>query len=235
MRAHYLQHVPFEGLGAIEPWLQDRGATLSRTRLFAGESLPRPDDPDILIVMGGPMSVNDEADLPWLVDEKRFIGACIEHGIPVLGICLGAQLIAASAGAAVRPAAHHEIGWWPVHGVGRDRPDRPAALHFPAEEVVFQWHGDTFDLPAGAIRLSESPVCPNQAFLLGSNVVGLQYHLETTPETAARLVEHCADELVDGPWIQDGDTILAAQAADYARLHRRLTPILEFLTAPLRA
>lgn len=218
----------------MEPWLLERGATLSRTRLFAGERLPRTDELDLLIVMGGPMSVNDEAELPWLVEEKRFIAACIERGTPVLGICLGAQLIAASVGAAVYPARYKEIGWWPVQGVGRDRPDRPAALHFPADEVVFQWHGDTFDLPRGAVRLAESPVCPNQAFILGAHVVGLQYHLETTPEAAADMVEHCAEELVEGPWIQDAETILAAQPQDFERLHRRLIPILEYLTARLR-
>jgi GMP synthase-like glutamine amidotransferase len=103
MRAHFFQHVPFEGLGSIESWLRDAGAKATGTRFFKAEPLPRLDDIDLLIVMGGPMSVNDEADLPWLASEKRFIRRAIEEGKAVVGVCLGAQLIANAMGARVYP------------------------------------------------------------------------------------------------------------------------------------
>src|SRR5690606_3581623 len=129
MRAHYLQHVPFEGLGSIEPWLRARGFSVTATRFFEDPALPDPRGIDLLVVMGGPMSVNDDASLPWLVDEKRFVRAAIDANIPVLGICLGAQLIASAMGARVQPGREKELGWFPVqavhaaHAPGLARPD----------------------------------------------------------------------------------------------------------------
>ncbi len=114
MRAHYLQHVPFEGLGSIKSWLKKSGYEISNTQFFNSKVLPSIDEIDLLVVMGGPMSVNDEAKYPWLVEEKKFIRNTIEAGKSVLGICLGAQLIASSMGVKVFSNSEKEIGWFPV-------------------------------------------------------------------------------------------------------------------------
>jgi GMP synthase-like glutamine amidotransferase len=197
--AHCFQHVPFEGLGSIGPWLYTNGYTVTTTRFFAGEPLPRLDDVDLLIVMGGPMSVNDERDLSWLVDEKRFVREAVGAGKPVLGICLGAQLIASAMGARVYPNRVKEIGWLSVFGVPSDS---PSVFRFPPVADVFHWHGETFDLPPGAVRLARSEHCENQAFQLGRRTLGLQFHLETTRDSACALVEHCRSELVPSATVQ---------------------------------
>src|SRR5436190_9205581 len=114
LKVHILQHVPFEGVGSMEPWLRSRGASVGFTRFFESWSLPEMDDVDFVIAMGGPMSVNDEATLPWLVAEKQFIREAVQQGVPLLGVCLGAQLIASALGSRVYPNAHREIGWFDI-------------------------------------------------------------------------------------------------------------------------
>ncbi len=226
MRVYYLQHVPFEALGSIEPWLEENGFTVNATRLFAGEKLPAAEDVDFLIVMGGPMSVNDEQQHPWLVAEKNFIGEMIAMGRPVLGICLGAQLIASAMGARVYQNPLKEIGWFPVRGI----PSRDEAFFsFPSSTPVFHWHGETFDLPAGATLLAESDVCRNQAFQIGSSVIGLQFHLETTRQSAETMVKHCANELVPASCVQSGEEILAASPERYRAINRLMADILSYL------
>ena len=128
MRAHCLQHVPFEGLGNIEPWLASAGAEIAYTRMFEAAELPGLDRFDLLVVMGGPMSVNDEERFPWLVREKEFLRTVIDAGKPVFGVCLGAQLIASAMGARVYKNREPEIGWFPVHGVASED---PRAFAFP--------------------------------------------------------------------------------------------------------
>ena len=177
MRAHYLQHVEFEGLGIIEDSLRARGVEVSGTRLYAGDSLPALDDIDLLVVMGGPMSVNDEAELPWLAAEKAFIRQALTADKRVLGVCLGAQLIASALGQRVYLGAEKEIGWLPIYG---NTHLNGAAFHFPDQIDVLHWHGETFDLPAGAVLLASSEVCRHQAFQLGRSVIGLQFHPEVT-------------------------------------------------------
>jgi GMP synthase-like glutamine amidotransferase len=228
MRAHVFQHVPFEGPGSIAPWLEARGATIGVTRFFQNDPLPKIEEIDFLVVMGGPMSVNDERVLPWLVTEKRFIREMIDHGKPVLGICLGAQMIANVLGAKVYPNPEKEIGWWPVQSTpGADHPH--AVFRFPDHCVVFHWHGETFDLPQGAVRLAKSAACANQAFQFGANVIGLQFHLETTPASARELVANCRDELVPGKYIQSGSAILAAPPEQYATINALMEQVLAFL------
>ncbi|MCK5862638.1 MAG: gamma-glutamyl-gamma-aminobutyrate hydrolase family protein, partial [Candidatus Hydrogenedentes bacterium] len=182
MRAHYLQHVPFEGLGSIESRLHSSGYEISSTQLFESPEFPALEEIDLLLVMGGPMSVNDEEIYPWLSQEKEFIRRAIDMKKPVLGVCLGAQLIANVLGARVYQNSEKEIGWWPVHGT----PVPSSSLfQFPASIQAFHWHGETFNLPAGATLLASSTACKNQAFQIGTSVIGLQFHLETTPESAA--------------------------------------------------
>ena len=228
MRAHYLQHVPFEGLGSIETWLREAGHTIDSTRFFAAEALPTIDQLDLLVVMGGPMSVNDEKAFSWLSPEKAFIRAVVDAGKPVLGVCLGAQLIASALGAEVTSNPVKEIGWFPVEGVA---PSDAATFRFPPSAEVFHWHGETFSLPAGATRLARSVGCENQAFQIGRSVIGLQFHLETTPESARAIVANCRDELVPAPYVQSEAQILAVGGERYADIHRLMGDVLAYLCA----
>lgn len=192
MRVHVLQRVPFEGLGSIEAWLWHRGARFSYTKFFESALLPPLTDIDFVIALGGPMSVNDEMQFPWLHDEKHFIAEAIKSNKAVLGICLGAQLIASALGARVYPSPEKEIGWFPVLA----EPVLPGTFVFPEKTNVFHWHGETFDLPSGALHLGTSPACQNQAFQVGDRVIGLKFHLEITPKSAKAIVSHYANELL---------------------------------------
>ena len=158
MRIHYLQHVRFEGLGCIETWAQSEKHSLTGTHFFQNDPLPELGNLDWLIVMGGPMGVADEQKYPWLTTEKRFIEKAIRDGKTVLGICLGAQLIADVLGARVYSIQHKEIGWFPIELT--DEGQRSSLLGFiPDQFDVFHWHGDTFDLPDGATHLARSEAC----------------------------------------------------------------------------
>ncbi len=210
MKLHYLQHVPFEGLGSIASWAKARRAQISRTRLFADEALPSADEIDLLVVMGGPMGVYDERDYPWLIREKAFLKQAIDTGTQILGICLGAQLIAEVLGARVYPNNHKEIGWFPIEGV-RAVPSGSIEKVISNAGEVFHWHGDTYDLPNGATHLAKSHACKNQAFSVGNQILALQFHLETTPDAARALIGHCGDEIVDAPYIQPAREILKNQ------------------------
>lgn len=225
-RAHYFQHVPFEGLGSIEPWLVSNGFELTGTRFYESAELPQPDAVDFLVIMGGPMNVDQEGAHPWLVREKQFIRQTIALGKPVLGVCLGAQLIASAMGSRIFPNPAREIGWFPVHATpGTGDP----AFRFPDSEIVFHWHGETFDLPPGAVRLARSEACENQAFQLGRRVIGLQFHLETTPELANGIVTNCRNELVPAKFVQTEDEILSATPDRYASVNSLMDRLLLYL------
>lgn len=227
MRVHILQHVAFEGPGSASAWLTARGARVDYTRFFdAGPELPDPRPLDLIIALGGPMSVNDEQAHPWLREEKRFLGEAIHHGTPILGICLGAQLIAAACGARVRAARSKEIGWHPVTAVPGGE---SGCFAFPVHTTVLHWHGETFDLPEGAVQLARSAACENQAFQLGRSVVGLQFHLEATPDSVDLLIRNCGHELVDGPWIQSEADIRAAPPSTYQTINALLSDLLYHL------
>ena len=160
------------------------------------------------------MNVDQEADYPWLASEKSLIRAAIEAGKYVIGVCLGAQLIAQVLGAEVRQAAHKEIGWFPIHPSA----DCPAVLQLPDGLRVLHWHGDTFTLPAGARPIASSAACQNQGFLYQDRVLALQCHLEMTPQALALLVAACSNELRDAPYVQSAPGILAEPATSYSRM-----------------
>ena len=226
MKAHILQHVPFEDIGSMASWLDERGAEVNYTRFFEGAALPQMKNLDLVIAMGGPMSVNDESSLPWLRPEKQFIRDAAEKGVPVLGVCLGAQLIASAHGARVYRNRYKEIGWYPIEAT----PGPADTFRFPEKCTVFHWHGETFDLPSGAVRLAKSAACENQAFQIGRHVIGLQFHLETTPKSAKAILDNCADELVPGPYVQTASEMRAVKDTAYAEINGLMAGVLSYLT-----
>jgi GMP synthase-like glutamine amidotransferase len=176
--------------------------------------------------MGGPMSVNDEDEFPWLVSEKQFICEAIHLGKPILGICLGAQLIASATGARIYRNSLKEIGWFPIYGISSN--DR-SIFSFPPSVQVFHWHGETFDLPSGATRLAKSDKCENQAFQISKSVIGLQFHLETTSEAAREIVSNCRNDLVPSEYIQTEQEILSVKPERYKSINQLMGNILSFL------
>lgn len=227
MRIHHLQHVPFEGLGSIESVLREKGHQLSATHLYAGQPLPSVTDIDWLIVMGGPMGVHDEESYPWLKMEKQFIRQVIESGKIVLGICLGAQLIAAALGAKVYRNQHREIGWFKISRA-LEAADSILATALPDRVEAFHWHGDSFDIPAGAKRLAASEACRNQGFILEDRIVGLQFHLETTLQSAAALIANCKAELDGSRYVQTATEMLADNRK-FATINQVMLSVLDML------
>ena len=208
MRIHYLQHVPFEDAGNIEVWAAARGHSLTRTRLDLNERLPAQHSIDWLVVMGGPMNIYEHDRHPWLVREKEFLRESIDRGTLVLGVCLGAQLAADVLGGPVTRNRQKEIGWYEVALTAEGRKS-PIFEGFPCPFPAFHWHGDTFAIPPGAVRIAGSEACANQAFQYGDRVVGLQFHLDYSSAGIQRMIRHCGDELVDGPTIQNPQELLA--------------------------
>ena len=228
MRIHYLSHVPFEQLGAMQAWFLERGMVISHSLLFEGASLPEADDIDVLVVMGGPMGADDDAQYPWMEQEKALIKTCIAAGKKVLGICLGAQLIARVLGAPVTSNPDKEVGWFPVYPTTAGKDDSIGKLFTPQANVL-HWHGDTFGIPNGAVHLLESQGCRHQAFRYGDHVLALQFHLELEAENAAALCDACPEDLEEGRWVEDRTTLLQdAQRFEDARnlLGRVLTAFL---------
>jgi GMP synthase-like glutamine amidotransferase len=192
----------------MESYFLKRGYQLSSTHFNLGNSLPAIAEFDWLIVVGGPMGVYNEIQFPWLKEEKSFIREAIDAGKTVLGICLGAQLIADALGAGVFKNQYREIGWFPIESkIHFD--DSGLTDIFPEKLEVFHWHGDTFEIPEGAKLLASSEACRNQGFILDNRVVGLQFHLETTPESAAALIQNCRAELDGSKYVQSGDEMLS--------------------------
>jgi GMP synthase-like glutamine amidotransferase len=227
MRIHYLQHVPFEGLGYIQDWLTVNGHSISSTRLYENPvMMPSLHDFDGLVIMGGPMNVSEEGKYPWLSAEKELIRQAITAGKKILGICLGAQLIAAAAGGKVFPHTVKEIGWFPVHF-------QPSLAEWSGreitpEQVFFHWHGDTYTLPAGFINHASTKACGQQLYTSGDNIMGMQFHPEMTAAGVQALVENDGDELQEKPFIQTGETILST-LQHFENAHALMAILLERL------
>lgn len=228
MRFHLLQHVSFEGPAAIASWISEKNHTLTTTKFFQDDLLPDQDDFDYLIVMGGPMGVEDVEQYPWLVEERRFIQQSIAAGKYILGICLGAQLIARASGARVISNRHREIGWF---AITIEESRLPVVLQdvFPAGVEVFHWHGDTFDIPDGARHFAASEACENQGFILDDRVIGLQFHIETTPDSAALLVQNCSEELDGSTYVQSATEIMS-DSTRFGEVNRVLFRMMDALT-----
>lgn len=221
MRIHTLQHVPFEGPANFAQWFSSRGHSMASTPIYEnGASLPPLDSFDFLLIMGGPMSVNDEREFPWLADEKRFVEKAVNAGKTIVGVCLGAQMIASVLGSRVYRNREKEIGWFPVR-LTDEGLKSPLFKGFPGQFTVFHWHGETFDIPAGASRLAESSACANQAFEYGGRVVGLQFHMETDAPGAGKLIENCGGEIKPSPFIQGAQEMMVKHER-FAELSRNL-------------
>ena len=205
LRIHCLQHVPFEGPAYVATWAQDNGHSMSFTKFWVNDRLPDLKAFDWLLIMGGPMNIDDDDRFAWLSKEKEFVSKCIARGKTIIGICLGAQLLAHCAGAKVFKNPQKEIGWFPLTVTDEGK----SILGLPEESIVFHWHGDTFELPEGAIRLAENEACKNQAFLLNDNVLGLQFHCEMTEESLKEITEACFNEIVEDEYVQSAASILS--------------------------
>lgn len=197
MRIHYFQHVPFEGLGTIKQWVHEQGHSLTSTRLFDGEDFPELDQIDWLIIMGGPMSAYEDEKYPWLEREKNYIHQAIVAKKRVLGICLGAQLIANALGESVTRAPQKEIGWHTIN-LG----SHALLSGIESKQMAFHWHSDTFSVPEEAQAIASSEATPNQGFVYHDRVVALQFHLEMTEHIVNNLVDRFASELIPAQWIQ---------------------------------
>lgn len=201
LNIHYFQHVPFEGLGSIEEWCKENGHALSATQFYDNSSLGDLKKMDWLIIMGGPMSVNDEKKYPWLAAEKEFIRQAIAAEKTVIGVCLGAQLLAQILGAKVYQNNQKEIGWFPIE-FSSNASQHTLFSGLENSLTVFHWHGDTFDLPENTIHLATSKACINQGFLYQNNILGLQFHLETTKESLRQMIANGRNELIKEKFIQ---------------------------------
>ena len=204
MHIHVLQHVPFEGPAYIGQWAQERGHTLSYTRIYEPWHLPHIDQFDWLLIMGGPMSVHDTCSYEWMAKEKDFIADAIAVGKTVVGTCLGGQLIAEALGAEVFPNGCKEIGWFPV---AKTIAGHPVLAQVPEMMEVSHWHGETFGVPPGAERIFKSAACANQGFIYRSRVIGLQFHLEATPASVQLMLQHGMEELSPSEYVQDARAI----------------------------
>jgi len=203
MRIHYLQHVPFESPERIQDWAMDNGHELTGTFLYESTHFPFQSEFDMLVILGGPMGVYDEDAFPWLVSEKEFIKETIRHRKLLLGICLGAQLIAEVLGWKVYRNQYKEIGWHPVQRTEEAR-DSVFFRELPEEFVPFHWHADTFEPePDDQVKkIVSSKGCANQAFEYGGHVIGLQFHLESSDASIKKLIEHCAGDMEHGMYVQ---------------------------------
>jgi GMP synthase-like glutamine amidotransferase len=220
-----LNHVPFENPGYIRNWAAAQGHHLEETRLHAQDPLPTPADFDWLVVMGGPMSVGDEARHPWLKPERQLIGEAIVQDKVVIGICLGAQLIARVLGADVVSMPHKEVGWFPVTPTAQADAS-PLVCDLPSSLDLFHWHGDMFQLPRGAVHLAASEACAHQIFSLNNRVVGLQCHAEMTPAGVAALADNCAGDIASGRWAQTREQ-LTLDDGRFERAHAWMEQLLK--------
>jgi GMP synthase (glutamine-hydrolysing) len=227
MHIHYILHAPFEKLGTIETWIEKNRHASSGTHTYRGEKLPDISQFDMLIVMGGPQSAVKLDNYPYLRDEVRLVQETIHANKPVLGICLGAQLIGVALGADAERSPNREIGVYPVR-VTADAGNDPLFRQFPEQFDVMHWHNDMPGMAAGSVCLAGSEGCPRQAFRFGDRVYGLQFHLELTPSAIQEMVENCREDLDRGQYIQTAEQLLNL---DLTEINQKMHLILDYLAA----
>jgi GMP synthase-like glutamine amidotransferase len=229
MNIHYFIHVKEELPGAISHWAQNRGFRESFTRFYLGELPDESFLPDMLVIMGGPMNIYEDDRYPYLVSEKAFIKKAVDAGIMVLGVCLGAQLLADVCGGKVTRNHTTEIGWFPVT-LTQEGESSYLFKDITFEKPVLHWHGDTFSIPGAGIHLLRSEACEHQAFLLKDRLLGFQFHFEMTPETLDLIIHLDRDSLQKSRWIMSEDEIrkgLNFTETNHAILYRILDAFME--------
>lgn len=225
MKVHFLQHVSFEGPAYLGDLFRETGVEYSISRVYNNDPLPNVEDADLLVILGGPMGVGDEEEYSWLKEEKRCIRSFIDAGKKLLGICLGAQLIAEALGASVYKNENKEIGWFPVYKVQGSGECCISDL-IPLEFQTFHWHGDTFDIPENSVHILSSKGCRNQAFVSDDRIFAFQFHLETNQDSAAKLVKNGTNELKPDFFVQSEQEILGG-VDNYTEMHALLDQIME--------
>jgi GMP synthase-like glutamine amidotransferase len=226
-KIHILQHVPFETPGFLLNLPGDE-FSVSVSHVYKGDTLPDFTSYDILVILGGPMNVDEHNLYPWLETEKEYIRRVIDAHGKILGICLGAQLIASALGAKVTKNHHKEIGWFPIK---KTVSGRNCALlkNVPDSCLALHWHGDTFEIPQNAFLEVSSDACKNQLFTYNNRVIGMQFHFEATEESIDALIDNCKSELVSGMYIQDADSIQKYAREYCEHSHKYLSTIIRNL------
>lgn len=225
MEVYAIQHVPFETLGYFGEWCEKNGYDLHMIRLYENDPFPPIENIDLLFVLGGPMGIYDNAKYTWLSPEKKFLKQAISAGVKIVGICLGAQLLADVLGAKVSKNMNKEIGWFPISltegGIASG-----IFKGIPESFMSFHWHGDTFAIPENAIWLAKSEACTNQAFIYKNHVLALQFHLEPTEVNVDVFVKENRNELVDAPFIHKNPNDLPSSTI-YDEMHGRLDKLMQ--------
>lgn len=235
LKVHYFQHIAGEGFGSCYEYLKQKNAKITATEFFALpseqaldiEALPEISDVDLLIIMGGTMSVNDEANYPWLKIEKRWLRRYLASGKPAIGLCLGGQLIANALGAAVSRNKHQELGWSTIRKI---KTVPQGYFELPEQLKVLQWHSETFEIPKGAVHLAENEVCRNQMYQIGENVLGFQFHPEITPEVLELFLENTAElSIFSGQYVQGINTLLKSPNVDFFQGNQILNQAIDYV------
>jgi len=239
MKIYSLEHDHDDGPVFIAKWLEQHNYSLTRIRLYNAEPLPDPDQVDLLIIMGGAMNIYEECEYPWLIPEKIFIRTVIDSGVPVLGVCLGGQLISSVLGGVVTRADPPEYGWYTirVRSVSVDQPQYVTPVSgqniFPDAITVFQWHNDTFSIPPGAVHLYTSDTCQNQAYIYDSRVIGLQFHPEMDSVTIQAFLSQSKEKMIeDGLLSVHDDTLSRIQL--FSQGNEFISGLLDYLTGLVR-
>jgi GMP synthase-like glutamine amidotransferase len=204
MRVHFIQHVPFENPGTLLQWVKKKEYQIHVTRVFNDEPFPAADSYNLLIIMGGPMGLHQEKKFKWMTAEKNCIEEAIREKKWVLGICLGAQLIASVLGAGVFAHVEQEIGWWPIYA----STNHPLSNLLTPNFHAFHWHGDTFDLPHMAQQLFYSNACSQQGFIYDNHVLALQFHPEIEMHLLLQMLQHGKHELTNTSYVQSEHLII---------------------------